>query len=170
MEIDIRTLALIYLIANVMNNGLIFMIWRMYRRYYRGLAFLFADMSMQTVSSLFLLLRGQIPDVVSIVATNLFSVLGLLFVLKGLERFFGRERIRAYNYVIFCIFMSLVFYFSMVNNNLFVRNLCLSAMIIVFNGQSALFLFRGLSLDYRKTARLTAGVLFVCLARPASLG
>ncbi|HWQ96790.1 MAG TPA: sensor domain-containing diguanylate cyclase [Clostridia bacterium] len=159
MEIDIRTLALIYLIANVMNNGLIFMIWRMYRRYYRGLAFLFADMSMQTVSSLFLLLRGQIPDVVSIVATNLFSVLGLLFVLKGLERFFGREKIRAYNYVIFCIFMSLVFYFSMVNNNLFVRNLCLSAMIIVFNGQSALFLFRGLSPYYRKTARLTAGVL-----------
>ena len=159
MEIDIRTLVLFYLIANVMNNGLVFLIWRMYRKYFRGLAYLFADMCMQTIASLFFLLRGNIPDVVSIVATNLFSVLGLLFVLKGLERFFDRERIRPYNYALLCVFMSLVFYFSMVNNNLFIRNLCISGMVILFNGQSALLLFRALSPENRKIARFTAWIL-----------
>ena len=164
MEIDIRTLVLFYLIANIMNNGLIFLIWRMYRKNYHGLAYLFADMCLQTVASFFFLLRGYIPEVVSIVATNLFSVLGLLFVLKGLERFFDRERTRVYNYVIFCIFMALVFYYSIVNNNLFVRNLCLSSMIIFYNGQSALLLYRDLSPDKRRIARYMAGVLLLyCL-------
>ena len=78
MDIDIKTIALFYLIANAMNNGLIYMIWRMYRKHFRGISFLFADMCLQTLGALFLLLRGALPDIVSIILTNLFSVSGLI--------------------------------------------------------------------------------------------
>ena len=159
MEIDIRTLVLVYVITSVMDNGLMFIIWRLYRKHYRGLTYLLANMSLMTVGSMFLLLRGVIPEIPSIIFTNLFSVAGLLFTLKGLELFFDCEKKRIYNYALFAAFMCSVFYFSMVDNNLFARNIALSAMIVLFNGQSAGLLYRVVKADDRKYARFTAGVL-----------
>jgi len=159
MEIDIRTLALFYVVANAMNNGLMYIIWRMYRKYYRGLTYLLVNMCLMTTGSLFLLLRGIIPEIISIILTNLFSIAGLLFTLKGLELFFDSEKKRIYNYVIFSVFMFSIFYFSIVNNNLFARNIGLSAMILLFNAQSAMVLVHSVRSDDRKYARFTAGIL-----------
>ena len=159
MEIDIRTLVLVYVITSVMDNGLMFIIWRLYRKHYRGLTYLLANMSLMTVGSMFLLLRGVIPEIPSIIFTNLFSVAGLLFTLKGLELFFDCEKKRIYNYALFAVFMCSVFCFSMVDNNLFARNIALSAMIVLFNGQSAGLLYRIVKADDRKYARFTAGIL-----------
>ena len=159
MEIDIRTLVLFYAVVNAMNNGLMFIIWHMYRKHYRGLTYLLVNMCLMTVGSMFLLLRGIIPEIPSIIFTNLFSVAGLLFTLKGLELFFDCEKKRIYNYALFAAFMCSVFYFSMVDNNLFARNIGLSAMIVLFNGQSAGLLYRIVKADDRKYARFTAGVL-----------
>ena len=92
MDIDIKTIALFYFIANVMNNGLLYVIWRMYRKHLNGLSYLLADMCLQTLGSLFLLLRGVLPGVASIVLTNLFSVAGLICLLIGLELFFDRYK------------------------------------------------------------------------------
>lgn len=96
MDIDIKTIALFYFIANVLNSGLVYILWRMYRRHFRGLSFLFADMCLQTLSSFFLLLRASLPYVVSIVFTNLFSVSGLICLLIGLELFFELYKPRIY--------------------------------------------------------------------------
>ena len=159
MDIDIKTLALFYFIANLMNNGLMFIIWRMYRKHYRGLSFLLADMSLQTVASLFLLLRGLIPDFASVFVTNLFSATGLLLILKGLERFFDHEKKRVYNYILISIFMCAVVYFSLIDNNLLVRNICLSTMIILLNGQSSFLLFRDVKPKFQSIARFTASTL-----------
>lgn len=159
MEIDIKTLVLFYFIANVMNNGLMLIIWRMYRKHYRGLTFLLVDMCLITAGSLCLLLRGLIPDFLSIVLTNLFSISGLLFTLKGLELFFDRTRKRIYNYILVAVFIFCIVYFSKVEDNLFIRNLLLSAMIIVLNGQGALLLFREIAANDRRYARFTAIIL-----------
>lgn len=165
MELDIKTLVFFYFIANALNNGLMFIIWRMYRKHYHGLSLLFADMCFQTVASVFFLLRGIIPDVLSIVATNLFSVLGLLFILKGLERFFNQRSRRVYNYAIIAVYILAIVYFSAVENNLFIRNLLLSGIIIVFNGQCAGLLLRKLSPEFRKIAQFTAFVsIAYCVA------
>ena len=88
MDIDIRTVVLFYLVANALNGGLIFLIWQIFRKHYRGLFHLLINMTCQTAGSLFLLLRGVIPDFLSILATSVFSVTGMIFALKGLERFF----------------------------------------------------------------------------------
>ncbi len=159
MEIDIKTIALFYFIANAMNNGLIFIIWQMYRRHYRGLSYLLADMCLQTAGSFFLLIRSAIPDPISIIFTNLFSISGLLFILKGLELFFDVRKRRLYNYGIFAIYMLFIAYFTFVTDNLLIRNIGLSFIIIVFNGQSSLILFRELVPEYRKIARFVASIL-----------
>lgn len=159
MDIDIRTITLFYFIANAMNNGLLFIIWRMYRRHYRGLTFLFADMCFQTLGSLFLLLRGALPDIASVVLTNLFSISGLICLLIGLELFFDQYRKRIYNYIVFAVYMALIVIFTALQDNLLVRNVLLSSSIIFFCGQSSFFLFREVKKESRRIARFTASIL-----------
>ena len=159
MDIDIKTIALFYLIANVMNNGLIYIIWRMYRKHFRGISFLLADMCLQTLGSLFLLLRGALPGVVSIVLTNLFSVSGLICLFIGLELFFSLYKPRIYNYIVFAIYMVSIVYFSAFQDNLHVRNILLSGSIVFYAGQSAIFLFRELNQEFRRLARMIASIL-----------
>lgn len=159
MDIDIKTIALFYFIANVMNNGLMFIIWRMYRKHFRGLSFLFADMCFQTLGAMFLLLRGVMPDLVSIVLTNLFSISGLLCTLIGLELFFDQSRPRIYNYFVFAIYMFLIVHYATSQENLLARNFFLSSMVIFFNGQSSYLLFREIQPESRRMARFTASIL-----------
>ena len=156
---DIKTIALFYFIANVMNNGLVFLIWRTYRKHFRGLSFLFADMCLQTLGSLFLLLRGVMPDIASIVLTNLFSISGLICLWIGLELLFDRYQPRIYNYFVFAIYMAMIVYFSAVHDSLYVRNIMLSGSIVFFTAQSGVFLFWGLKKELRRIARFTASIL-----------
>ncbi|MEN6594365.1 MAG: sensor domain-containing diguanylate cyclase [Clostridiaceae bacterium] len=159
MAIDIRTVALFYFIANVMNNSLILIIWRTYRKHFRGLSFLLVDMCLQTAGSLCLLLRGVLPDQLSIVLTNLFSVSGTFFILGGLERFFNHHEPRVYNYLFISIYMFLILFFSILKDNLLVRNPLLSSMVILANGQSSFLLLHEIGQDFRRLARFTAYTL-----------
>ncbi len=159
MDIDIKTIALFYFIANAMNNGLVYIIWRMYRKHFRGLSFIFLDMCLQTLGSLFLLLRGVLPDFVSIVLTNLFSVLGLICLFIGLELFFERYKPRIYNYIVFAIYMVLIVYFSAFQDSLFIRNILLSSSVLFYTGQSSAFLLWGFNKEFRRIARFTASIL-----------
>jgi len=161
MDIDIKTIALFYFIANAMNNGLLYIIWRMYRKHFRGLSFLFADMCFQTLGSFFLLLRGALPGIVSIVFTNLFSVSGLICLLIGLELFFDQYKPRVYNYFVFAIYMVAIVYYATFQDSLLARNMLLSGSIVFLSGQSSLFLFQELKKETRRIARFTASILLI---------
>ena len=139
MDIDMKTITLFCFIANAMNNGLMYIIWRMYRKHFRGLSFLFTDMCLQTLGSLFLLLRGVLPDFVSIVLTNLFSVFGLICLFIGLELFFERYKPRIYNYFAFAIYMVSIVYFSAFQDSLFIRNIALKQCCFLHGAEQRLF-------------------------------
>ena len=158
MDIDIRTLALLYCIANLMNNGLVYIIWRMYRKHFRGLSLLLADMCLQTLGSLFLLLRGVMPEVVSIVFTNLFSVSGLICLFIGLELFFDLYQPRIYHFILFALYMASIVYFSVVQDNLHIRNMLLSGSIAFYTGLCSVSLFRQTNSEFRRIARFTASI------------
>ena len=159
MDIDIRTIALFYFIANVMNNGLLFIIWRMYRKHFRGMSFLFADMCLQTLGSLFLLLRGALPEIASIILTNLFSVSGLICLFIGLELFFDLYKPRIYIYFIFAVYMAVIIYFSTLDDNLLMRNVLLSSSVVFYTGLSSVTLIRQRNKEFRRTARFTTSIL-----------
>jgi diguanylate cyclase (GGDEF)-like protein/PAS domain S-box-containing protein len=156
MDIDIRTVVLFYLVANALNGGLIFLIWQIFRKHYRGLFHILINMTCQTAGSLFLLLRGVIPDFLSILATSVFSVTGMIFALKGLERFFNKEKRRIYNYVFTAIFLLLIVYFTFINDSMLARNICTSGMLLLITVQACKLLFRDVEGDFRQIARFTA--------------
>jgi len=161
MDIDIRTLVLMLFIVNVINNLIIFIIWRLYRSHFRGLSLLLGDMFLQTISSLLLLLRGNIPAFLSIVVSNVFAISGTMLVLNGLERFFGLPKRRIYNYILISIFTMLMCYFTLYNNSLMMRDICISSMIVLINAQSCWLLLRKLNSNFRKVARVTAYTLLI---------
>jgi diguanylate cyclase (GGDEF)-like protein/PAS domain S-box-containing protein len=159
MDIDTRTVVLLYLVANALNCGLLFLIWRLFRKHYQGLFFLLVNMCLQTIGSLFLLLRGGVPDSLSIIATSIFSVSGMIFMLKGLKRFFGKEKQCIYNYALAAVFLLLILYFSYINDSMVARNICTSSMLILVAIQGCLLLFRDVKGNFRKIARFTAIIL-----------
>lgn len=161
MDIDIKTIALFYFIANVMNNGLVYIIWRMYRKHFDGLSFIFADMCLQTLGSFFLLMRGILPDVASIVLTNMFSVFGLVCLLIGLELFFDLYKPRIYTYIAFAIYMAMIVFFSAVHDNLLARNLLLSGSIVFYTGLSSGLVFQQRNKELRRIARFIASILLL---------
>jgi len=99
------------------------------------------------------------PDLVSVLLTNLFSISGLLCTLIGLELFFDRIRPRIYNYFVLVIYMFLIVHFTISQESLLARNVFLSSMIIFFNAQSSFLLFREIQPESRRMARFTASIL-----------
>ena len=162
MEIDIRTLLLLCFIVSLMSNCLILIVWRMYKSYYHGLHFLLIGLLLQTVGSLLVSQRGMIPDLLSIILSNVLIISGALFILNGLERFFHQQSQRIYNYVLISIFTFAMIYFTLVHQNLVARKICVSIITILIYGQISWFLLRRLGASFRRIARVTALIMLAC--------
>ena len=79
-------------VINLVNTCVMAIIWHQYRKHFAGLLLLLVDMILQTTGFFLILLRGSIPDFVSIVLANTLIMTGALFVLIGLEQFFGIKK------------------------------------------------------------------------------
>lgn len=159
MTFDIKTIVLINLIVNLVNAGVMIIIWHQYKKYFNGLSLLLMDMIFQFVGYLLIALRGVIPDLFSMVFAVTFLIVGALFVLLGLERFFNQPRRNILNYWTITIFVVFLSYFSLIQNNLGIREIIISAMLIVINSQSCWLIYRRIDRHYRQMAKITATVL-----------
>lgn len=159
MDIDIKTLVLFFLLLNAINSALLFVLWRLHCKHFRGLFLFFVSMCLQTIGLVFLFLHGILPDYLIITIASVLPVSGLLFVLDGFERFFNKKKRHIYNYVIISVFSFLTVYFTIENNNLLARNVCVSALIILFASQTCLLLSYRVEPNFRRATRFTAGTL-----------
>lgn len=159
MSLDIKTIVLINLIVSLINIGVIAIIWKQYKKVFNGLNFLLADMILQFSGFLLIAFRGVIPDFWSIVVANAFLIIGAFLVLRGLEQFFNTSRRNLYNYWLIAIFVVVLSYFSLIQNNLATREIVISVMLIVMNSQSSWLIFRRIDRPCREIAKMTGAVL-----------
>jgi PAS domain S-box-containing protein len=164
MDIDIRTLVLMLFIVNVIKQPYHIYNLALISVTLPGSLLVAGRYVLQTISSLLLLLRGNIPAFISIVVSNVFAISGTMLVLNGLERFFGLPKRRIYNYILISIFTMLMCYFTLYNNSLMMRDICISSMIVLINAQSCWLLLRKLNSNFRKVARVTAYTLLIYIA------
>lgn len=162
MEIDIKTLVLLCSIVSLVNNCLMLIVWRSYKSFYQGLLVLLIGLLLQTIGSLLVSQRGMIPDLLSIVLSNVLIICGALFILNGLERFFLQQSRRIYNYVLISVFSVAMIYFTLVNHNLSARIICISIITILIYGQISCFLLRSIRANFRPIARFTALIALAC--------
>lgn len=161
--LDIKTLMLLNFIINLINACVLLVLWHQYRKYFNGLLLLFFDMLFQMLGFIFSSLRGILPSVISLVFSNMLIISGALLVLIGLEKFFNLKSKHVHNYIFLTIFFFVLSYFSLIDPNLTAREIAISTMIIIINGQSCWLLFHRVTL---KSLQMTIfpGIILLAFA------
>ena len=160
---DIRTLMLLYLITNVINAGTIAVIWSQNRRRYAGIFFWLVAMTLQAVGPTLHVLRGIIPDLISMTLSNTIMLAGVLIIFMGLERFTGKKGWQIHNYVLLTVFIAVSAYFVVIQPNLTARDIAISAMLTIYTFQCCWLLLRRVNPGIRIITRLT-GIVFAVYA------
>ncbi len=164
MILDIKTLIFLNFVINLVNTSVMAIIWHQYRKHFAGLLLLLVDMILQTTGFFLVLLRGSIPDLISIVLANTFIMAGALFVLIGLEQFFGIKKRHACNFILVAISGCILTYYSLIEVNLTIREISISATLAIMGGQCFWLLFHRLDPGFRKIAKLPMIVFLTFIA------
>jgi len=136
MIFDIRTLMLMYFVINLISAGAIYSIWFQYQKRYPGIIFWLLNMSLQAIGSLLIMLRGVIPEFISIIFSNFIILLGATFLLIGLGKFIGKKIHLIANIVFFYLFLVAIIYFGLVHPEITMREILISAAIVFISSQS----------------------------------
>jgi diguanylate cyclase (GGDEF)-like protein/PAS domain S-box-containing protein len=169
MNIDIRTLILLHFIVNLINVGAVTIIWQQYRMRFRGISLWLAYVVMQAGGLGLILLRGFIPDFLSIVIANSFLMIGNLCLFIGLEQFVNQRSSQVHNYGFLAIYVFLLYYYSAIQPNLTAREILVSIFYIIFDAQIIWLLVHRTPLVLRSMVHITSlvfmGHLLTSLSR-----
>ncbi len=125
--IDMKTLVVNQTLTYAICSLVMWLLWRQNRRRFPGLEFWLVGFILQTISIVFIALRGVIPDWLSIVfGGNGLPLAGTILLYIGLERFIGLSSRQAYNIALLVISMMIHAYFGLVQVDLGMRNINLS--------------------------------------------
>jgi PAS domain S-box-containing protein len=143
LHLDIRTIVFSNVITNTVCTLVIWVLWRQSRKRFPGTGFWVFDFVFQTTALILIILRGHIPDWMSIVLPNTLVLAGALLGYMGLERFVGKKTRQIHNYSLLLVFASVHAYFTWVQPDLGARNLNLSVGLLMICFQCLwLLLFR----------------------------
>ncbi len=156
--LDIRTLYFLNFLINAISTVTMATIWLQYRKRYKGLMFwLLSMLSLVGGFGLFLL-RERIPDFFSILVGNFLILTGSLFLLIGLEKFFGIRGKHAHNYLFLLIFSVIDYHFYANQPDINVREMVISSFIALINIQTCWLLFRRVP-SYLRRISTVAGII-----------
>jgi PAS domain S-box-containing protein len=133
--LDIRTVLFSHIVTDALCTAVMAFLWVQNRRRFPGIILLVVDFACQTGAVLLIVLRGSIPDWVSMTASNTLVVMGAVFGFVGLSRFIGKKSRQFQNIILLAIFVVVHLYFEMVHPNLAARNLNVSLALIAVCAQ-----------------------------------
>ncbi len=158
--LDTRTIIITQTLVYTLCTGVIVLLWRQNHRRYAGLGLWLAGFVMQTFGTALLMLRGIIPDWLSIVVANVSLVLGVFLLYIGLERFVGQSSRQFHNGVLLLAFTLLHVHFTYAQPNLAARNINISVALTVLCFQCAWLLLRRVKSTLRVMTQWTG---FLCV-------
>ena len=159
MILDMKTIMLMYAIVNIVCAVVMAFVWYQNRKYFAGLSFWLADLILQAGGALLIVLRGAVPDFVSMVVGNALLLAGIIVIYIGLERFVGKKSSQIHNYVLLGIFISVAIYFTLAQPSLEVRNINVSIMTVIFTSQCYWLMMHRVPPDMRRMTRFV-GIVF----------
>ena len=161
--LDIKTLTLLNFIVGVIGVGVVAVIWSQNRGRFAGISFWLVGIALWAAGLFLMLLRGLVPDLISMPLANTILQAGVLILFIGLERFTGKKGWQIQNYVLLAVFMAVMAYFGIVQPNLWVREIAVSAITLIFTFQCSWLLLRRVEPGMRQITRLT-GIVFAVYA------
>ncbi|MEI6531062.1 MAG: ATP-binding protein, partial [bacterium] len=150
-------------ITNVISAGAVAVIWSQNRGRFAGISFWLVDMILQAGGSALIVLRGLVPDFISMTLANAMIQAGALIIFIGLERFTGKRGWQIHNYVLLAAFIAVSAYYGLVQPDLRAREIALSVTSMIYTFQCCWLLLRRADPGMRRITRLT-GIVFAVYA------
>jgi len=150
-----RTIIFSYILTDFFSTLVIILLWLQTRKRLKGTIYFVIDFSFQSVALILIVLRGQIPDFLSIIVANLLVVIGMFLGLVGFTRFLNIKYKQLFNYLLVFVFLSIHLWFTYIQPDQIIRNLNISVIGLVFFSQCAAVLLFNVN---RRMLKLTLGV------------
>ena len=162
--LDVRTVMFSHVITDAVCTAVLAFLWVQNRKRFAGTSYWVLDFAFQTAAVLLIVLRGSIPDWVSMGVSNTLVVAGALLGYMGLTRFVAKRSRQAHNYVLLAAFFAVHLYFVFAQPNLAARNLIVSLGLLVMCFQCVWLALRRVEHGMRRTTQWVALVFSVfCL-------
>ncbi len=120
--LDMRTVILLNVVVYIICTLLIVQLWLQNRHRFAGTAFWGFSFVLQTAALVLIVLRGAIPDWISIVLANILIFAGALLCYMGLERFVEKIGTQLHNYVLFALYAAALVDATYIHPDLHQRN------------------------------------------------
>jgi diguanylate cyclase (GGDEF)-like protein len=168
--LDIKTVLFSYAASNAISMLVIFMLWMQNRRRFVGLGFWFANFVLQFIGLCLIILRGSVPDLVSMTVANALLIGGTILLYVGLERFVGKPGPQIHNLLLLAAFIPAHAYFAVVRPSLSARTVILMLGSLLLCSQCAWLLFHRVDAKMRASMHGTF-IVFVgfCLISAARI-
>ncbi|MBU2623369.1 MAG: PAS domain S-box protein [Proteobacteria bacterium] len=155
--LDIRTLVLMVMAISVTLSIVMFYILQT-RRTYPGFDLWTAGNAVFAAGFILIILRGVIPDVISVVAANALLLFSALLFSEGVRVFRGRVFRKVLCGTMVVLIVALQSYFTFVNNDIEVRIILISLFLGTAFGMGAAELLMDVQPDLRPTLYLTGSI------------
>jgi diguanylate cyclase (GGDEF)-like protein/PAS domain S-box-containing protein len=155
LELDIRTLLAVIALVSLVCSAALIALWRSQSRR-NGAGFWAAGMSFVAIASILITGREYIPDILSLVLTNVFYVMGFALILRGIRVFADRSPLVFFDFYLPSITMALFCYFTYIDNNLDARIVVLSVAFMSICFTIAYTLFNQKKVTWQTAGRFVA--------------
>ncbi|MCM2266619.1 MAG: PAS domain-containing protein [Elusimicrobiales bacterium] len=166
--LDIRTVLFSQLLTHLVCTVVVWLLWRNNRERYRGLEFWVATFVLQLAGMVLIMLRGQIPDLLSMVVANVLALGGVALLYSGLASFAGFPSLDRLNIAALALFAAIHYYFSILDPDFPARNINFN-VFLVFYSLRIIVLLRSYPSGLRRLGRAAAhtfsAFILVSLAR-----
>ena len=168
--LDIRTIMIGYVLTNLVCLLVMTLLWRQSRGRISGTAFWLIDYAFQATALLLIVMRGAIPDWMSIVLSHTLILTGAMLGYMGLVRFVGERISQTPNILLIVFFTAIIGYFTFVSPDLGARTMSASLGLMILCAQCAWLLLYKVAPADRKTTKVV-GVIFAlyCLVAAARI-
>jgi PAS domain S-box-containing protein len=131
--LDIKTIIFIQLLIQFICVGMLAQLWRHNRGRYAGLELWLAGSALQAACLALILMRGILPNLVSMVAGNTIGLYGMMMFNAGLNKFAGLPRREKLNWALLAVFAAVHSYFSLVLVDYRARNINFNFFMLLFS-------------------------------------
>lgn len=159
ISLDIRTVIFSYALTDIVCVFAVIILWLQNRRRFAGMSFWVYSFVFQLLALLLIVLRGGVPDWISIVLANALLMIGTMLSYMALLRFVGRETTQIHNYIIVALSVIAHVYFTFVKPDLAARELNTSAGLLAICVQCSWLLLYRVGPAVRPLTR-SVGVVF----------
>jgi diguanylate cyclase (GGDEF)-like protein/PAS domain S-box-containing protein len=151
--LDIRTLILSQIVTDAICTAFLVSLWIQNRRRFAGTAYWLFDFAFQTTAVLLIVLRGSIPDWISMGLSNTLVIAGAILGYMGLTLFVGKRSSQIHNYILLVVFIAVHLFFVYVQPDLAARNLNLSLGLLIVCFQCMWLMLRRVKPGIRRTTK-----------------